>query len=181
MAIVAMRHRRFGSACSKQGGSRSVRRKTMAAKRNWARPRRLQIVADLARRWCRFWTEAPRLFEKVVKSVRRLAFQKALSERIKAGDILTIDKFAVSEIKTKAFFDLLRKQRDRREGFDRFRLVRRHHLQIGAQREACETGDCGRCEHSAVARVSKNPGNVKGARKISRGCSPPTQEDARAE
>ena len=31
--------------------------------------------------------------KKVSKSVRRLAFQKALSERIKAGDVLTIDKF----------------------------------------------------------------------------------------
>jgi large subunit ribosomal protein L4 len=44
--------------------------------------------------------------------VRRLAFQKALSERIKAGDVLAIDKFAVSEIKTKAFIDLVRKQTD---------------------------------------------------------------------
>src|SRR3984893_5473403 len=30
--------------------------------------------------------------KKVSKSVRRLAFQKALSERIKAGDVLAIDK-----------------------------------------------------------------------------------------
>jgi large subunit ribosomal protein L4 len=48
--------------------------------------------------------------KKVSKSVRRLAFQKALSERIKAGDVLTIDKFVVSELKTKSFVDLLRKQ-----------------------------------------------------------------------
>jgi large subunit ribosomal protein L4 len=44
--------------------------------------------------------------------VRRLAFRKALSERIKAGDVLTIDKFAVPEIKTKALVDLVRKQTD---------------------------------------------------------------------
>ena len=50
--------------------------------------------------------------KKVSKSVRRLAFQKALSERIKAGDILTIDKFAVAELKTKAFVALLKKQTD---------------------------------------------------------------------
>src|ERR1700736_1894418 len=48
--------------------------------------------------------------KKTSKSMRRLAFQKALSERIKDGDVLTIDKFAVSEIKTKAFIDLVRKQ-----------------------------------------------------------------------
>src|SRR5207248_3348018 len=50
--------------------------------------------------------------KKVGKSVRRLAFRKALSERINAGDVLTIDTFVLSELKTKAFVDLLRKQTD---------------------------------------------------------------------
>jgi large subunit ribosomal protein L4 len=50
--------------------------------------------------------------KKIPKSVRRLAFRKALSERINAGDVLTIDKFVVSELKTKSFVDLLRKQTD---------------------------------------------------------------------
>src|SRR5207247_6945330 len=50
--------------------------------------------------------------KKVPKSVRRLAFRKALSERIHAGDVLAIDKFIVPELKTKAFVDLLRKQTD---------------------------------------------------------------------
>jgi large subunit ribosomal protein L4 len=48
--------------------------------------------------------------KKVSKSVRRLAFQKALSERIKAGDVLTVDSFVVPELKTKSFLTLLRKQ-----------------------------------------------------------------------
>jgi len=50
--------------------------------------------------------------KKVPKSVRRLAFRKALSERISAGDVLTVDKFVVPELKTKSFVDLLRKQTD---------------------------------------------------------------------
>ena len=50
--------------------------------------------------------------KKVSKSVRRLAFQKALSERISAGDVLTIDKFVVPELKTKSFVALLKKQTD---------------------------------------------------------------------
>jgi large subunit ribosomal protein L4 len=50
--------------------------------------------------------------KKVSKSVRRLAFQKALSERIKSGDVLMIDTFAVPEIKTKSFVNLVRKQTD---------------------------------------------------------------------
>lgn len=62
--------------------------------------------------------------KKVAKSVRRLAFRKALSERIKAGDILTVDKFVVPELKTKSFLALLKKQTDARkvllvsDGFD---------------------------------------------------------------
>jgi large subunit ribosomal protein L4 len=50
--------------------------------------------------------------KKIPKSVRQLAFRKALSERIKAGDVLTVDKFAVPELKTKSFVDFLRKQTD---------------------------------------------------------------------
>lgn len=50
--------------------------------------------------------------KKISKTVRRLAFQKALSERISAGDVLTIDAFSVSELKTKAFVSLVKKQTD---------------------------------------------------------------------
>lgn len=53
----------------------------------------------------------PRDFsKKVPKSVRRLAFRKALSERIKAGDVLTVDSFAVEGPKTKSFLSLLKAQ-----------------------------------------------------------------------
>src|SRR5260370_3048233 len=52
--------------------------------------------------------------KKDFKSVRRLAFQKALSERIDAGDVLTIGEFAVKEAKTKAFVQLVKKQTDAR-------------------------------------------------------------------
>jgi len=50
--------------------------------------------------------------KKTSKSLRRLAFQKALSERISAGDVLTIGEFAIKEIKTKAFVQLVKKQTD---------------------------------------------------------------------
>jgi large subunit ribosomal protein L4 len=58
----------------------------------------------------------PRDYSKrTSKSLRRLAFQKALSERIKDGDVLTVDEFSVAEIKTKKFVDLVRKQTDARK------------------------------------------------------------------
>src|SRR3954466_3407417 len=53
--------------------------------------------------------------KKISKTVRRLAFRKALSERIKAGDVLTIDKIAMDEIKTKSFLSMLRKATDARK------------------------------------------------------------------
>ena len=53
--------------------------------------------------------------KKVPKSVRRLAFQKALSERINSGDVLTIDVFALKDIKTKSFVQLVKKQTDARK------------------------------------------------------------------
>jgi large subunit ribosomal protein L4 len=53
--------------------------------------------------------------KKVSKSTRRLAFLKALTERIIAGDVLTIDSFAVTEIKTKTFIALVKKQVDARK------------------------------------------------------------------
>src|SRR3954462_2808584 len=50
----------------------------------------------------------PRDYSKrTSKSQRRLAFQKVLSERIEDGDVLTLDEFAVSEIKTKTFVELV--------------------------------------------------------------------------
>src|ERR1700712_983840 len=50
--------------------------------------------------------------KKVSKTTRRLAFSKALTERINAGDILTLDGFAVKEAKTKSFISLLGEHTD---------------------------------------------------------------------
>jgi large subunit ribosomal protein L4 len=45
--------------------------------------------------------------KKVAKSVKKIALRKALSERIKAGDVFIIDRFAVAEPKTKKFIAAL--------------------------------------------------------------------------
>jgi len=41
--------------------------------------------------------------KKVTKGVRRLAFQKALSSRVLAGDVLVVESFAITAPKTKEF------------------------------------------------------------------------------
>ena len=45
--------------------------------------------------------------KKVNKAKKRVALRKALSERIKAGDVLVVPEFAVTEAKTKKFVALL--------------------------------------------------------------------------
>lgn len=45
--------------------------------------------------------------KKIPKQVKRIALRKALSERIRAGDVLVIDRFQVAEPKTKSFMALV--------------------------------------------------------------------------
>ena len=46
--------------------------------------------------------------KKVPKSVKRVALRKALSERIKAGDVLVVDSFTIQQPKTKQFIVALK-------------------------------------------------------------------------
>ncbi len=50
--------------------------------------------------------------KKISKNVRRLAFQKALSERISGGDVMTVTGFSVDEPKTKTFVSLVKGHTD---------------------------------------------------------------------
>src|SRR5439155_6458748 len=52
--------------------------------------------------------------KKVSKSLRRLAFQKALSEGIKAGDVWRIGELGSKGEKTKAFVQLVKKKTEAR-------------------------------------------------------------------
>lgn len=53
--------------------------------------------------------------KKVTKKVRKLAFAKALTERIQAGDVLTEDAVSVSDGKTKSFVTLIKGIADARK------------------------------------------------------------------
>lgn len=46
--------------------------------------------------------------KKTPKAVKKLAFRKALSARILAGDVLVVDSFEIKEGKTKAFVSLVK-------------------------------------------------------------------------
>ena len=49
-----------------------------------------------------------RYAKKTPKSVKKLAFRKALSARILSGDVLVVDSFDVTEAKTKSFVTLVK-------------------------------------------------------------------------
>jgi large subunit ribosomal protein L4 len=113
-AVVAMRAaRRSGSANTKTKAEVDLSGAKPWRQKGTGRARAGYASSPLWRKGGVVFGPKPRDYtKKVSKSTRRLAFQKALTERIKAGDVLTIDKFAVTEIKTKSFMSILKKATD---------------------------------------------------------------------
>lgn len=111
-AVVAMRAaRRSGSANTKSKADVSLSGAKPWRQKGTGRARAGYKSSPIWRGGGVAFGPKPRDYtKKVSKSVRRLAFQKALSERINAGDVLTIDAFAVKEPKTKSFVQLVKKQ-----------------------------------------------------------------------
>src|SRR6266404_6178023 len=113
-AVVAMRAaRRSGSANSKTKAQVDLSGSKPWRQKGTGRARAGYASSVIWRGGGVVFGPKPRDYtKKVSKSTRRLAFQKALSERIKAGDVLMIDKFVVPEIKTKSFISILKKATD---------------------------------------------------------------------
>ncbi len=111
-AIVAMRAaRRSGTASTKTkaevsgSGSKPWRQKGTGRARAGYKSSPVWSGGGVA------FGPKPRDYTKnVPKSVRRLAFLKALSSKIALGDVLVVDSFSVSEPKTKQFVALLGEQ-----------------------------------------------------------------------
>src|SRR5439155_23549022 len=117
-AVVAMRAaRRSGSANTKTKAEVSLSGAKPWRQKATGRARAGYKSSPIWRGGGVVFGPKPRDYSKKIwKSVRHLAFQKALSDRISAGDILTIDKFEVPELETKSFMALLKKQTDARQG-----------------------------------------------------------------
>ncbi len=113
-AVVAMRAaRRSGTACTKTKGEVSGSGAKPWRQKGTGRARAGYKSSPVWSGGGVVFGPKPRDYtKKVPRKVRRLAFRKALSERIKAGDLLTIDSFAVAEPKTKQFIALVKEQTD---------------------------------------------------------------------
>lgn len=104
---------RMGTACTKTVGEVSGSNKKPWRQKGTGRARAGYKSSPVWRGGGVVFGPKPRDYsKKVPKSVRRLAFRKALSERINAGDVLTVDKFSVNEVKTKAFVEMVKKATD---------------------------------------------------------------------
>jgi large subunit ribosomal protein L4 len=113
-AVVAMRAaRRSGSANSKTKAEVDLSGSKPWRQKGTGRARAGYASSPVWRGGGVVFGPKPRDYtKKVSKSTRRLAFTKALSERINAGDVLTVDKISVTEVKTKAFVSLVKKATD---------------------------------------------------------------------
>ena len=103
--VVAMQaNRRSGTACTKTRGEvrgsnkKLYRQKGTGNARAGERRSPTRVGGGVAH------GPKPRDYsKKVSKKTKKIAFKKALSERIKMGDVLTVPGFAVADGKTKSF------------------------------------------------------------------------------
>src|SRR5579859_276700 len=107
--VVAYRAaQRMGTACTKNVGEVAGTNKKPWRQKGTGRARAGSFQSPLWRGGGVVFGPKPRDFrKKVSRSTRQLALRKALSERLRAGDVLLIDDLKLASAKTKDFVGLL--------------------------------------------------------------------------
>jgi len=107
--VVAYRAaQRSGTACTKNVGEVAGTNKKPWRQKGTGRARAGSYQSPLWRGGGVVFGPKPRDFtKKVNKKVRAVALRKALSERLKAGDVVVVDDFKLETHKTKEFLGLL--------------------------------------------------------------------------
>lgn len=108
-AVVAYRAaQRMGTACTKNAGEVAGTNKKPWRQKGTGRARAGSFQSPLWRGGGVVFGPKPRDFSKKVgRATKQLALRKALSERLKAGDILVIDDLKLASAKTKEFIGVL--------------------------------------------------------------------------
>jgi large subunit ribosomal protein L4 len=100
---------RSGTACTKTVGDVAGTNKKPWRQKGTGRARAGSFRSPLWRGGGVVFGPKPRDFSKKVnKKVRDLALRKALSERLKSGDVVVVDSFNMTSAKTKEFAGVLR-------------------------------------------------------------------------
>ena len=107
--VVAYRAgQRSGTACTKTAGEVAGTNKKPWRQKGTGRARAGSYQSPLWRGGGVVFGPKPRDFSKKVnKKVRSIALRKALSERLKAGDVVVVDDFKLATPKTKEFLTML--------------------------------------------------------------------------
>lgn len=108
-AVVAYRaNQRMGTACTKNAGDVAGTNKKPWKQKGTGRARAGSFQSPLWRGGGVVFGPKPRDFgKKVSKSTKQLALRKALSERLKAGDVIVVDDLKLSSPKTREFLAAL--------------------------------------------------------------------------
>src|SRR5437016_13348168 len=109
-AVVAYRaSQRMGTACTKNVGEVAGTNKKPWRQKGTGRARAGSFQSPLWRGGGVVFGPRPRDFSKKVNNgTKQLALRKALSERLKAGDVLIVDDFKLESPKTKDFVGVLK-------------------------------------------------------------------------
>jgi large subunit ribosomal protein L4 len=108
-AVVAYQAaQRMGTACTKNAGEVNGTNKKPWRQKGTGRARAGSFQSPLWRGGGVVFGPKPRDFAKKVNAkTKQLALRKALSERLKAGDVLVVDDFKLGSPKTKEFVGVL--------------------------------------------------------------------------
>src|SRR5947208_10961702 len=99
---------RMGTACTKNVGEVAGTNKKPWRQKGTGRARAGSFQSPLWRGGGVVFGPKPRDFgKKIGRKTRQLALRKALSERLKAGDVLLVDELKLSSSKTKGFIEVL--------------------------------------------------------------------------
>src|SRR5206468_7254345 len=99
---------RMGTACTKTMGEVAGTGKKPWRQKGTGRARAGSFASPLWRGGGVVFGPKPRDFrKKVSRKTRQLALRKALSERLKAGDVIVVDELKLSLSKTKGFIEVL--------------------------------------------------------------------------
>jgi len=108
-AVVAhLANRRRGTACTKNAGEVAGTNKKPWRQKGTGRARAGSFQSPLWRGGGVVFGPKPRDFgKKVTKATKQLALRKALSERLKSGDVMVVDEIKLNSAKTREFVGLL--------------------------------------------------------------------------
>ena len=140
-AVVAMRaNRRSGTASTKTKATVSGSGKKPYKQKGTGRARAGYMSSPVRVGGGVVFGPHPRSYaKKTSKSVKRLAFRKALSSRIIGGDVSVIENFVVAELKTKLFLKLVGESTDEKRRSSSWAVSTRRPTKLVATSKRCNS------------------------------------------